>query len=196
MSVDQVMAEVLRERPFYEESGGGVTFSGGEPFAQPRFLLGLLFAARNAGLHTAVDTCGFVPTEILTDAIPLTDLFLYDVKMIEDEKHRHYTGVSNKLILENLRVLDRTCTNIWVRIPLIPGVNDDAAEADSLVKLVAGLKSVRQVNILPYHKTGVHKARNLGKSNEFPTFDSALPERVQEFANKFTSVGVPVRIGG
>ncbi|MGC8989950.1 MAG: glycyl-radical enzyme activating protein, partial [Verrucomicrobiia bacterium] len=141
MTVDEVMDEVGRDQMFYEDSGGGVTFSGGEPFRQHKFLMGLLEAGRNKGLHTAVDTCGFVPKERLTDALPLVDLFLYDIKIMDDAKHVRYTGVSNKLILENLRLLDGAGAHIWLRIPIIPEVNDSPADLEAIVQLAAQLKS-------------------------------------------------------
>lgn len=196
MTVDQVMDEVGRDQMFYEDSGGGVTFSGGEPFHQHRFLMALLEACRNKGLHTAVDTSGFVPKEKLMDALPLVDLFLYDVKMTDDAKHVRYTGVSNKLILDNLRLLDGAGAQLWLRIPIIPDVNDSPADVEAMVQLAAQLKSVTQINLLPYHSIGAHKSRNLGKREEPVVFRETDPARLREVKLRFQAVGVPVRVGG
>jgi len=118
------MTLVGQDRIFYEESAGGVTFSGGEPLMQPQFLRALLEACRAHGLHAAVDTCGFGCTDHLLAVAPLTDLFLYDLKFMDDEPHRQYCGVSNRPILENLQALGRIHDRVWVRVPLIPGLND------------------------------------------------------------------------
>lgn len=196
MTVEEVMDEVRRDQMFYEDSGGGVTFSGGEPFRQHKFLMGLLEAGRNKGLHTAVDTCGFVSKEKLIEALPLVDLFLYDIKMMDDAKHVRYTGVSNSLIIENLRLLDDAGAHIWLRIPIIPEVNDSPTDVEAIVKLAAQLKSVQQINLLPYHSIGAHKSRNLGKRQETFVFRETEPAKMREVALRFQVLGVPVRVGG
>lgn len=154
MTVDEVLAEVLQDRTFYEESGGGVTFSGGEPLAQPDFLRELLRACRACGIHTAVDTCGHAPWEHLAAAAPFTDLFIYDLHVIDEKRHIEFTGVSNKLILSNLKALGRIHANIWVRVPVVPGFNDDAAELKAIARFAASVAGVKQVNLLPYVETG------------------------------------------
>ena len=121
------MEEVLRDRVFYEESGGGVTFSGGEPLAQPDFLEALLEACRAASVHTAVDTCGFAPRERLLALAPLVDLFLFDVKLVDDARHLALTGVPAAPILENLRALAAVHANVWIRVPVVPGLTDGEA---------------------------------------------------------------------
>ncbi len=121
-----------RDRPFFESSGGGVTFSGGEPLSQPEFLASCLRACRERGLHTAVDTCGLAPRDVVLEIAGLTDLVLFDIKQMDPEAHRRHTGADNRLILENLRLLSATGTEIWVRVPLIPGVNDDVANLEDL----------------------------------------------------------------
>ncbi len=164
-SVRQVLETVLQDRMFYEESGGGVTFSGGEPLSQPEFLRALLAACRDQGLHTAVDTCGLAHQEDLLAVAALTDLFLYDLKFMDDAKHRHYTGVPNTLILENLRALGSAHGRIWLRVPIIPGINDDQAELEAAARFAATIPGLRQVNLLPFHRTGLPKARRLGQEN-------------------------------
>jgi pyruvate formate lyase activating enzyme len=172
MNVHEVMAEVLLDRIFYEESVGGVTFSGGEPFMQPRFLRSLLEACRAEGIHTAVDTSGYVSKEDLLAVAPLVDLFLYDLKIMDDKLHRQWTGVSNATILENLPALGNIHRNIWIRMPLIPGFNDDPEHVEAVARFAASMPGVRQVNLLPYHATAAHKWKSLGMSNK-PDADRA-----------------------
>ncbi|MGD0382534.1 MAG: glycyl-radical enzyme activating protein [Thermoguttaceae bacterium] len=163
MNVGEVLAEVLLDRIFYEESGGGVTFSGGEPFMQPHFLRNLLEACRTEGIHTAVDTSGYVSREDLLAAAPLTDLFLYDLKVMDDDRHRQWTGVSNVVILENLLALGDVHRNIWIRMPLVPGFNDEPEQVEAVARFAASAPGVRQVNLLPYHATAAHKWTSLGR---------------------------------
>ena len=157
MSVEDVMAEVLKDRLFFEQSGGGVTFSGGEPLGQPGFLLRLLEACHAAGLHTAVDTCGVAPLEDLLAVARHTDLFLYDLKHVDPQKHESCTGQSNESILANFEALGRIHGNIWVRVPVIPGVNDDSTAMVALARVAASVPGVARVSLLPYHKIGTHK---------------------------------------
>ena len=166
MSVREVLAEALLDRIFYEESGGGVTFSGGEPFMQPRFLRNLLEACRIGGIHTAVDTTGYVSREDLLLAAPLVDLFLYDLKVIDNDRHRQWTGVSNGIILDNLLALGDIHRNIWIRMPLVPGFNDDLEHLEAVARFAASVPNVRQVNLLPYHGTAAHKWTSLGRKEQ------------------------------
>jgi pyruvate formate lyase activating enzyme len=196
MTVDEVLAEVLKDRVFYEESGGGVTFSGGEPLFQPRFLAALLEASRAAGLHTAVDTCGFAPQGDLLAAAPLTDLFLYDLKGMDEAWHRRYTGASSACIHDNLRVLGQVHGNIWVRVPVLPGLNDDEAQLEAMARFVSSVAGVRQVNLLPYHRAGVHKFRQVGRAYRLERLSPPSPERLEDLAARFRAFGLVVRVGG
>lgn len=200
VSVAQVLAEVVRDRPFYETSGGGVTFSGGEPLAQPGFLLACLEACRREGLSTALDTCGFAPAETLLAAAALSDLVLYDLKALDDSVHREATGVSNAPILENLAALSsssaRGGARIWIRMPIVPTLNDGVermAEAADLVKRLAG---VERVCLLPYHALGVDKALRLGQRPRFGPVPSPSPETLDALAAPFRAAGMAVQIGG
>lgn len=196
MTVAEVVAEVLKDRVFYDESGGGATFSGGEPLLQPRFLRALLEACRAAGVRTAVDTCGYAPQEDLLALAPLADLFLWDLKFADEARHVRYTGVSNGPILENLRALGRAHGPIWIRVPVIPGVNDDAAQLDALARCAASVEGVRQVNVLPYHEGGAAKSRRVGRAYRL---DGAAPPsagRMEEAAAAFAGHGLKVKIGG
>lgn len=163
-SVEKVMREVLSDRPFYETSGGGMTLSGGEPLAQHRFALALLQAAKEEGIHTALDTSGFAPWEHLEGLLPFTDLVLYDLKHMDDRRHRELTGVSNRRILENLRRLDEAGKRIWIRIPLVPGYNDEDSNYHALGRFLSDLKNAEQIQILKYHKLAESKYENIGRS--------------------------------
>jgi pyruvate formate lyase activating enzyme len=196
MGVGDVMAEVLKDRPFYEESGGGVTFSGGEPLLQPRFLRSLLDACRKAAVHTAVDTCGYAAWQDLLGLAALTDLFLYDLKMMDDRRHRQYTGASNGPILENLRALGRVHRNIWIRIPIIPGLSDGPEDLEAAARFAASIPGVQQVNLLPHHETGSAKFSRLGRPYRLEGTESPSSEQMAEAAEKFRTFGLNVKIGG
>ena len=196
MTVPEVLEEVLRDRVFYDESGGGVTLSGGEPLLQGEFVAALLQACRAADLHTALDTCGFAPRETLLGLAPWVDLFLYDLKAWDDAVHRQHTGVSNAAILDNLAALAATHDNIWVRVPVIPGINDAADQWEAAAGFVASLPGVRQVNLLPYHALGTHKAFR-GETAAAPRDVAPVdPLRLECAANIFRAAGLHTRIGG
>jgi len=196
LSVSQVLEAVLQDQIFYEESGGGVTFSGGEPLSQPEFLRALLAACRDRGIHTTVDTCGLAQPDDVLAVAALTDLFLYDLKFMDDAKHRRYAGVSNALILENLKALGRAQSRIWLRVPVIPGINDAPADLQAAARFAATVSGVQQVHLLPFHRTGLPKARRLGQDNGLagvqPPSDEAMSRAVDIFAN----AGLAVKTGG
>jgi pyruvate formate lyase activating enzyme len=203
MSVDEVLASVMQDRIFYDDSGGGVTFSGGEPLMQPEFLTDLLRRCRHEGLHTAVDTCGFAPQEQLLSLAALTDLLLYDLKTVDEPLHRESTGMSNRLILDNLRAVSRTHHAIWVRIPIIPGYNDDRRHLDAAARLIAELPGVTQVNLLPYHNLHQHKlvvasqaANTNGSSNNDQTISTPAAEYLNKLAEVFRAHKLTTKIGG
>lgn len=162
MTVDEVLAEVLRDEPFYRRSGGGMTISGGEPMANHAFTEALLTAAGSRGLHTALDTSGLCPWEHLEGVSPHVDLFLYDMKHMDPRRHEALTGVSNEIILDNLRRLDGAGRPIWVRLALIPGQNDDMANAHGMGRFLATLRCVERVEILRYHRLAESKYERMG----------------------------------
>ena len=167
MSVDQVMKEVEKDIVFYNQSGGGVTFSGGEPFLQHEFLLMLLQSCKEKNIHTAVDTSGYTSEQILLQASDFTDLFLYDIKTIDDTIHKSFTGVSNKLILDNLKRLAERRKNVIVRVPLIPTVNDSLEAMREIGGYIASLHSISEIHLLPYHHVGIEKYYRLGLEYSF-----------------------------
>lgn len=194
--VREIVDLVERDRPFFEASGGGVTFSGGEPLSQPGFLGACLRACRERGLHTAVDTCGLAPRQVILDVAGLADLVLYDLKHMDPEHHRCHTGVDNGLILENLRILSASDREIWVRVPLIPGVNDDPDHVEELGHFLASLARRHRVFLLPYHGIAEGKTAGLGGTAAFNSF--AAPENVhlETARDLLRTFDLDVAIGG
>lgn len=161
VTAEEVMAEVRKDTAFYRSSGGGVTLSGGEPLSQPAFSRAILDACRRAGIPTALETCGHAAFDDLASVCALADDIYFDVKVLDDEAHRRWTGVSNERILENLRRLGECQTQVVVRSPLIPGCNDRERDVRSLARLCAELPQVRALEVLPYHSLGEHKYQRL-----------------------------------
>ena len=162
-TAEEVMKKIRPDRLFYQTSGGGVTFSGGECLLQPSFLKALLCACKKEKIHTAVDTAGAVAWERFEEILPETDLFLYDVKSMDSRRHREYTGAGNEQILENLSRLLRIGKRVWVRVPVIPGVNDTPEEMRQLRAFLLCNGYPEKVELLPYHRMGEMKWRALGK---------------------------------
>lgn len=196
MTVAKVMAEIEKDVVFYDESGGGATFSGGEPLSQPGFLLALLRACREQEIHTAVDTCGFAPWEIFDTIREHTDLFLYDLKLMEDAQHREFTGASNELILRNLQMLSERGHDIFLRVPIIPRINDDDESIRQMGEFAATLPHLGRVDILPYHHTGIEKYNRLNKLYELPETRPPSDERLAEIAQILRGLGLRVKVGG
>jgi pyruvate formate lyase activating enzyme len=196
-NVEEVMDILEKEWIFMDESGGGVTFSGGEPLLQHEFLAELLTACKKRGMHTTVDTCGFAAPEVLKKIAPLTDLFLYDLKMINSERHRFYTGVSNRVILENLEELVAQNFNVRIRIPVIPEVNTTAENISETISFLKSLNGhVEGVDLLPFHATAIGKYKrfeikyNMNKTRK-PEVSEMNLLKVQ-----FEAAGFEVKIGG
>ncbi len=161
MSVKELMKEILKDKAFYQESNGGVTFSGGEPLAQAGFLCDILEEAKGSNIHTAIDTSGYTDRHNIWEIASLTDLFLYDLKLMDNDLHLKYTGVPNTLILKNLRFLDETGKKIIIRIPLIPEITDTANNITSIIDFLKSLKQTYTIDLLPYHKTAAGKYERL-----------------------------------
>lgn len=196
MTVGDLVHEIEKDRVFYEQSGGGATVSGGDPLAQPAFLEELLRALRSRGIHTAVDISGFAPADLRDRIAGLTDLVLYDLKIMDETKHRELTGVSNAPILENLKRLAANGTEVWVRIPLMAGVNDDDKNIDGAIAFLKTLGNLKTVGLLPYHSGGTEKARRLGKESYFKTFEAPSEGRLAAIEAAFRAAGFNVRKGG
>jgi len=196
MSVEEVVEVVLKDRIFYDDSGGGVTFSGGEPLRQAEFLCAALRVCRDRGIHTAVDTCGLASMEDLLSVAEVADLFLFDVKMMDDEKHRRYTGVSNRQILASLEALGQIGRRIWIRVPVIRGVNDDSGNLESTARLAASIPAVERVCLLPYHPLGEGKSRRLERDASFPEMKTPTAGEMQALVELVEAEGIAASIGG
>ena len=196
ITVDALLEELVKDRVFYDASGGGVTFSGGEPLMQFDFLVAALSACRAAGVRTAVETTGFAPAGKVLALVPLTDLFLYDVKFADEERHRKFTGVSNVRILENLRLLSEAGAPVIVRLPLVPGVNEDDENIRAIASLTADLGTIPSIHLLPFHAAAAGKYHALGMTYAMEGLHSPPRELVDHVAAMITAHGVPVHIGG
>ncbi len=193
----EVMESILRDRIFFEESGGGVTFSGGEPLMQPDFLLETLSLCRDEGIHTALDTSGHVVNSVFTEAARNTGLLLFDIKTADTGIHRQYTGHGNELVLGNLASVAGTGTPVIARIPLIPGVNDDNSSMEAIRDLLKEVKAaVIRVDLLPWHRLGRNKYVSLGMRPP-PLFEQEIgSEQMKAATEIFTGAGFRVKKGG
>ena len=189
------MKEIIKDQVFYEESGGGVTFSGGEPMLYKDFLNEVLKACKTRGINTAIDTSGEVSFESFDKIKDNVDLFLYDIKMMDTKRHKKYTGVGNELILENLKRLSDSGANIFVRMPIIAGINDDDLNIDESVTYLSKLNII-EVNLLPYHKMGMDKYKRLDMKYKLSGMEKPSDARMEQIKNKFIKAGIKVKIGG
>jgi pyruvate formate lyase activating enzyme len=195
-TVAEVVAEIEKDRIFYDQSGGGATISGGEPLAQLRFTARILAELKSRKIHTALDTSGFAPWESLWSAASLADLVLFDLKMIDPEKHSASTGVPNGIILDNLKRLAASGRPIVVRIPLAAGVNDSEADIRQSIEFLKPLSAVQKIDLLRYHQGGREKYKNLGQSDQFQIYEPPSPARMEEIRGAFAAAGFAVTIGG
>ncbi len=196
-STEEILSVVEKDRPFYEESGGGVTFSGGEPTRQADFLLNLLKECGRREIHRAVDSCGLVNTETLLTVAQESDLFLFDLKMMDSSQHRLWTGVENSLILHNLQELAKTGTAIYIRIPLVKGVNDSEENIEKSARFLASLTGEKkEVHLLPFHNIAENKYLRLGV--EYDSKRLAEPEKVvlQRIIDQFSAHDITASVGG
>lgn len=193
MSVDEVMEEVLKDEVFYRNSGGGLTLSGGEPLANFSYTEALLKAAKEKGLHTAVESCGFAPWEKVQELLFLVDLWLWDVKALP-EKYEKLTGAAWGPIYENLLKVSENGGNIILRCPLVPGINDEEAHLAHIAELANTLSGVKEIHLEPYHPMGEGKSRDLGRENIFhaPFAAKEKKEYWREIITKYTSVPLHV----
>lgn len=192
----RLIVEISRDRVFYEQSGGGVTVSGGEPLMQPAFLERLLGACREIDIPTAVDTSGYAPSDIIRRLEGLVDLYLFDLKIMDEADHRKYTGVDNALIHDNLDLILSTGVRVMPRIPMIPGITETEKNLEELVSFLADRDALGAVCILPYNRLGEDKVRRLGLEYLPGTLQTQTPQRMREIAERFESSGLEVRIGG
>jgi pyruvate formate lyase activating enzyme len=201
MSVEEVMSELLMDRVFYTESAGGVTLSGGEPLMQPEFLLGLLKECKANNLHTTLDTSGYADREIIENIQPYTDLFLYDLKLINDTDHTSYTGVSNKPILENLMYLISKEKEVIIRIPIIPDITNTRKNVQAMKKFLTHLVNERKstsslkISLLPYHSIAKNKYSRFHIDNKTMHLKDLTKDSLIPLKKEFEDEGFVVKIG-
>ncbi|MBN2503503.1 MAG: glycyl-radical enzyme activating protein [Anaerolineales bacterium] len=196
MSVEQVMEVIQQDLPFYDESGGGVTFSGGEPLGQRAFLLELLQACKALDMHTALDTSGYASWAAFEQVRPYVDIFLYDLKLIDSAAHRTYTNVPNELILENLGKLARAGHEIIIRVPVIPGITDTPENLEGIGALLAELPNIQRVDLLPYHGSAEGKYDRLHKAYALAEMTTPEDTQMDALAALLQNYGLHVQIGG
>lgn len=195
-SAESIVEEVEKDRLFYDNSGGGVTLSGGEPLAQPIFSREILRICKERGIHTAMETCGYAPWAKFRELLPFLKLVLYDIKNLDSEKHKKFTNRSNQLILQNFVKLIRLKFPMVLRVPIIPGYTDARANTDSIVKLLKPHRHLRRIDLLPYHKLGVGKYERLGKEYRLARVNPPSEESVRKIKKMLESRGFQVRMGG
>jgi pyruvate formate lyase activating enzyme len=192
VTVDEVMSEVMQDEMFYQNSGGGVTISGGEPLIQWRFVENLLRECKRKGLNTALETTGYAQWDILSNVLQYVDLCLYDIKHTEPESHRKGTGKGNRRILENFS-LTSAKVRTWMRVPLIPGYNDSETNIGNLINLAKESK-VEKVSVLPYHEYGRGKYKQLGRHYRLGKIESPRDEQLRRIQKLFQEAGVNMTI--
>ncbi|MDD5508931.1 MAG: glycyl-radical enzyme activating protein [Bacteroidales bacterium] len=196
VEAQEVISEMEKDGIYYDQSGGGITISGGEPLMQPEFLLELLRLAKERGYHTALDTCGHVPETVLKRVTDHVDLFLYDLKLIDSEDHLKYTGVMNEKVLKNLMLLSEMGKNIVIRVPVIPGITDTQKNITALRDLFLELNGLEQIDLLPYHRIAKSKYQRLKMNYKLEDLQEPPLEKLNELKKVFEGIGMKVTVGG
>lgn len=196
VTVAEVMKEIKQDRIFYDLSGGGATFSGGEPLMQPDFLIGLLRSCRRHGIRTAVDTSGYTIWPVLDGVRRFTDLFLYDLKLMDPALHRRYAGFDNAPILDNLKRLDERGSRVVIRVPVIPGISDSPMNIRNIGRFVAGLRKVRRLDLLPYNTLCKEKYHRLGRPYRLGRLKPPTAGSLNRIRDHLSNFGLEVEIGG
>ncbi len=193
---DELFEVIKKDLPFYLQSGGGVTFSGGEPLIHADYLKDIISKCKQEGIHTTIDTAGNIKTETITGLAKITDLFLYDLKVMNEEVHKKWTGSSNKLILNNLCELSATGARIIIRMPLIAGINDAVDDIQSAARFILALPVLPEIiQLLPYHNIAGHKLNKLGKTDDFQGFMPPPASSIQRALGIFKHYGIPAEAG-
>jgi pyruvate formate lyase activating enzyme len=195
IEIEELFSIIQRDTVFFDDSGGGVTFSGGEPLMQPDFLTQIAQLCKKAHIHTTLDTSGYAPNEIVKSISPYLDLILYDLKIIDNSTHQKYTGVSNAIILENLQYLDEHHHPVRLRFPVIPGITDTKKNLEDIKILLGKLKTIKHIDILPYHDISRGKYRRFNKENKLKN-EKQTAGVESAIKNEFESLGFHATIGG
>ena len=196
VDTEELMEELERDRIYMEESGGGLSFSGGEPLQQADALFELLRISAESGFHTTVDTSGYTTAERMERLSENCDLIYYDLKTLDSAKHEKYTGMSNERILSNLAIAFEGSADVVIRIPLVQGFNADNGDMQAICEYLGQFSSVEGVDLLPYHPFGVHKYKRFNRENRQNGFGTPGKEKTEEIKNIFDHAGYKVRVGG
>ena len=195
VTVEEIMPEILSDLPYYRRSGGGITLSGGEMLCQPEFAKALLIASKEAGLHTAVESTAFAKFETIRELLPYIDLFLMDIKHMDTEKHKEYTGAKNELILENARKISEYGTKLIIRTPVVPTFNDTADEIYAISSFARSIGAAEH-HLLPYHRLGQDKYHSLGRSYSLKDIEPPSKEKMEYLLSVAERSGLKCQIGG
>ena len=195
-TVQEIMRDIRADIPFFEESGGGVTLTGGEPLSQPEFAIAILKACTQEGIHTALDTCGYASQEVFEQSMPYTNVYLFDLKIADDGKHREFTGQGNGDILENLSFISNAGKNIIIRIPLVKNITDTSENLDELKTIISRTKGISRIDLLPYHSLAQHKFSKQGKDYSLAQMENYPRHKAQEIARSFERLAPVVSVGG
>ncbi|RKL63223.1 glycyl-radical enzyme activating protein [Thermoanaerobacteraceae bacterium SP2] len=196
MSVDEVIAEVIRDKSFYNRSNGGVTLSGGEVLLQWGFAKEILKKCKELNINTAIETCGYCKWEYFTEVLEYVDLVLYDLKHLDSAEHKRLTGVDNKLILENATKVVKKVKEMIIRVPLIPSLNDSKDNIMMLVDFVSTLEKVKEIDLLPYHQLGVSKYNQIGQTYKLNEINPPSKEKINDIKRYIENRGFLVKVGG
>ncbi|MGL5676348.1 MAG: glycyl-radical enzyme activating protein [Cellulosilyticaceae bacterium] len=195
-TVEEVLKEIEKDRIYYNRSGGGVTLSGGECLCQPRFAKALLHACKESGIATAIETTAGVSREVVESILPVVDLVMMDIKHMDGQKHKAFTGKDNKTVLENARIIAQSGVELIVRVPIIPGFNDQVADIASIAQFVKSLETVQEIHLLPYHRMGQDKYEGLGRVYELKELVPPTESHMQELLQAVVREGLKGQIGG
>lgn len=193
ITLEEAMVEIMKDQVFYEISSGGVTFSGGEPLLQSEFLLAILKKSKENNLHTTLDTSGCASSDTIKEISEFVDLFLYDLKLVDEEKHKKYTGKSNKTIKQNLEMLTKAGQQVIIRIPIIPTINDSIDDIKLIGEFLSKLK-IDRVELLPFHKIGEDKYKKLNKINRMKDISKPTKEHMRTIKDRLEKHGLKVKI--
>jgi pyruvate formate lyase activating enzyme len=196
VTVESVMQEVLCDESFYRRSGGGLTLSGGEAMCQADFAIALLRASHENGINTAMETAASVPTDVVARIVPHVDYMLMDIKHMDSEKHKLFTGKGNELILQNARYIAEKANDMTVRVPVIPGFNDTKEEIAAIASFANSLPNVRKLHLLPYHRLGKNKYDGLGRTYYYADVPTITDEKMNYLLDVASQSGLLCQIGG
>ncbi len=196
VTVGEALQEILRDRPYYRRSGGGVTLSGGESLWQPDFAAALLTACKENGINTAIETTGFAEPAVIERVLPLLDLVLMDIKHTDSRKHEEFTTRPNEKILQNARLIAEKASKLIIRVPVIPGFNDTEGEIDAIAAFAASLPRVNEIHLLPYHRMGRDKYDGLSRPYLMGDVEPPPAAHMERLAQVAQRHGLIVKIGG